>query len=126
MKLRDILRELDMPKDVYEYYMSSNRLDEDVSLPDPIELDNLVRFLKCISNPIRLSILMLLSKPHCVCILTKLLNQDKTLISHHLAKLRECGLVSETPLARARIYRRNDDKLKKMFGKLLSLLETMS
>ena len=123
MKIKNILKLAGIPQDVVDFYKLHNRLDEEVKSIDDMEISNLVKVLRCLSNPIRLKLLILLKKPHCVCVLSKILNVDITLISHHLAKLKECGLVKVVPHARARVYERNNSAVADFIRKLTNLLK---
>lgn len=83
------------------------------------ELKEYSRILKAISNPIRLQIVRtLLSSPQCVCVLSAVVNKDQTLVSHHLAKLRDAKIVREDVVGKFRIYSLIDERVKK----ILSLL----
>ncbi|HDD64041.1 MAG: transcriptional regulator [Thermoprotei archaeon] len=119
MRVIEILREINMPQDVIEYYRAEGRLNEVVKIPEDEEIREIVEAFKCLSNPIRLKLILLLSKPHCVCVLARLSGYDVTLISHHLAKLKKCNLVKAKPVARARIYVRNEEFLRELFTKLM-------
>ena len=124
MRIIEILREANMPQDVVEYYKAQARLNEVIEIPSDEEIQDLIEVLKCLSNPIRLKIIAMLSKPHCVCVLTKALGYDITLISHHLARLKECNLVRVEPLARARIYARNEEFLREFISCLMKMFLT--
>jgi ArsR family transcriptional regulator len=64
---------------------------------DPAEADSIVDFLpffKAFCNPIRAQIIeFLLSGERCVCEMTGPLDQSQPLVSHHLALLRDAGLL---------------------------------
>lgn len=53
------------------------------------------KFLKCIADPTRIQILGLLAKSQekCVGEIVDILGKEQSLISHHLAKLKECNIV---------------------------------
>lgn len=53
------------------------------------------RFLKCIAEPTRLQILLLLAKDQekCVSEIVDILGKEQSLISHHLARLKQCNIV---------------------------------
>lgn len=122
MRVIDILKKIHMPKDIYEYYKRNNRIEEVVEVPDEKTVKRLSKLLKCLANPIRLKLLMLLKRPHCVYLLSTVLGLDTTLISHHLAKLKECGMVKMTPSARARIYELNKDVIRELISTLEKVL----
>ncbi|MCD6558441.1 MAG: winged helix-turn-helix transcriptional regulator [Palaeococcus sp.] len=94
----------------------------DVNEEIELEIDNeTVRFLKVISNPLRLSILkMLRDRWLCVCIIAEGLEQDQTLISHHLRSLKEMDLVYERREGKLKFYRTNIENLSKYLEKLSS------
>lgn len=53
------------------------------------------KFLKCIVDDNRRKILLFLDrKEKCVCEIIEHLDLEQSLISHHLQKLKDCGLVS--------------------------------
>jgi ArsR family transcriptional regulator len=64
---------------------------------DPRQADSivdLVPFFKALGNPIRAQIIeFLLGGERCVCEMTGPLDQSQPLVSHHLALLRDAGLV---------------------------------
>ncbi len=64
---------------------------------DPAEVRSMVDFVpffKAFSNPIRAQIIeFLLGGERCVCEMTGPLDQSQPLVSHHLALLRDAGLV---------------------------------
>ena len=96
-------------------------LDGDI---EPAVDEDTVKFLKVVSNPLRLAILKLLrDKWLCVCLISEALDQDQTLISHHLRTLKSLGLVEERKEGRMRFYRarRNvlEEYLNKVRGELL-------
>jgi len=65
---------------------------------DPAEAGSMVDFLpffKAFCNPIRAQIIeFLLSGERCVCEMTGPLDQSQPLVSHHLALLRDAGLIN--------------------------------
>ncbi|RLE74223.1 MAG: ArsR family transcriptional regulator [Thermoprotei archaeon] len=122
MKVKDALREAHMPHDVVEYYRACGRLEEEVAPPSDEVVMGLVELLKCLANPTRLKLMALLKRPHCVCVLSSALGLDMTLTSHHLARLRRCGLARTEPIARARVYERDDEALRKLVAELLDVL----
>lgn len=88
------------------------RQDLDVRLLDPTsptsaaeQAQLLAPQLKALSDPNRLHLLLLLAeRPHTVRELTDAAGMSQTLVSHHLAPLREQGLVSVTPKGRSNVY----------------------
>lgn len=88
------------------------RQDLDVRLLDPAALTSaadrarlLAPKLKALSDPNRLHLLLLLAEgARSVRELTELSGMSQTLVSHHLAPLREQGLVTLTPKGRSNVY----------------------
>jgi DNA-binding transcriptional ArsR family regulator len=80
-------------------------LDPD-SLTSPAEQAQLLApQLKAMSDPNRLHLLLLLAeREHTVRELTEASGMSQTLVSHHLAPLREQGLVTITPKGRSNVY----------------------
>jgi DNA-binding transcriptional ArsR family regulator len=80
-------------------------LDPD-SLPSAAEQAQLLApQLKALSDANRLHLLLLLAdRPHTVRELTEAAGMSQTLVSHHLAPLREQGLVTVTPQGRSNVY----------------------
>ncbi len=61
--------------------------------------------LKAMGDANRLHLLLLLAdRPHTVRELTEASGMSQTLVSHHLAPLREHGLVAITPRGRSNVY----------------------
>ncbi|CAB48994.1 ArsR/SmtB family transcription factor [Pyrococcus abyssi] len=78
---------------------------------DPYPREDVKRFLKVISNPIRYGILkMLRDKWMCVCLISKALDVDQTLVSHHIRILKEAELLEERREGKLRFYRTNKEK----------------
>lgn len=95
-------------------------LDEEIPTEVPREV---VEFSKVISNPLRLSILrMLRDRWLCVCLIAKALDQDQTLISHHLRTLKGLGLLEERREGKLRFYRAKRDVIGKYLDALRSEL----
>lgn len=64
-----------------------------------------LRLLKCMANDTRFQILKLLEeKEMCVCEIMKILDKEQSVISHHLQRLRECGLIQKRVEGQKRIY----------------------
>jgi len=112
MKLKDVLEKMNAPEEVFEFYSEQDRLSEKLEVISDEDLKYFTSVFKCLANPIRLKLLFLLSKSHCVCVLSYLTGLDITLVSHHLAKLKECKLVKVSSRARMRIYEANIEKIK--------------
>ncbi|MBN1329254.1 MAG: helix-turn-helix transcriptional regulator [Candidatus Heimdallarchaeota archaeon] len=69
--------------------------------------DSFSDFLKLISNPIRLKILLILLTKEwsCNCEFESVFNEHQTLISHHLRNLREGGLIKFRKQGQWKFYR---------------------
>ncbi len=101
------------------------REDEEVEVPEIPQ--DLQCFLKAISHPDRLRILAILVRsPHCVTVLSTVLNADISRISHHLTKLKACGLLEEEAVGKCRVYRANIEKLRSLVEMLEELLNLKS
>ena len=86
---------------------------------EPAVDEDVVRFLKVLSNPLRLAILKLLrDKWLCVCLISEALEQDQTLISHHLRTLKSMDLIEERKEGRMRFYRAKTDVLEEYLAKV--------
>ncbi|ASI98500.1 ArsR/SmtB family transcription factor [Thermococcus celer] len=113
MKIGEFLDEL-KPKQ-REAILRCARESGIIDLEEEVELnveDNVINFLKAISNPLRLKILKLLKDNWlCVCLISKILDRDQTLISHHLRTLKSLGLISERREGKMRFYRTNTEVL---------------
>ncbi len=80
------------------------------------------RFLKCIGEPTRLSIMrMLCEGERSVAEICQAVERDQPLVSHHLRALRECGIVATRQQAQKVYYRLADP----MLGQLLILSESV-
>ncbi|WP_297535911.1 helix-turn-helix transcriptional regulator [Thermococcus sp.] len=85
-------------------------LDAEVNPEVP---DDVVKFLKVISNPLRLKILKLIRDEWlCVCLISQALGEDQTLISHHIRSLKSLNLVLERREGRMRFYKTNIEVVK--------------
>ncbi len=115
MKVRDVLEKLDekQRRTVMQCRETCGIpcLDREID----VETDeDLVKFLKAISNPLRLKILKLLKDNWlCVCIIALALEQDQTLISHHLRTLRSLGLIEVRKEGKMHFYRTNKEALER-------------
>ncbi|MCC6021295.1 MAG: metalloregulator ArsR/SmtB family transcription factor [Thermoproteaceae archaeon] len=77
---------------------------EEVSLP-PETIDRAAETLAALAEPNRLKILYLLRQSSMpVCFLSYILGLDRSLVSHHLARLRALGLVEISRSGRYNVY----------------------
>ena len=74
------------------------------------------RFLACIAEPNRLQILLLLAKgkKKCVGEIADTLGKEQSLISHHLARLRKCNILSATQTAQKVYYAITDSRISEL------------
>ena len=115
MKVREILENLNekQRRTVQKCLASCEILDLEEEVVTELSGD-LIDFVKVLSNPIRAGILkMLKNRWMCVCLIAKALNQDQTLISHHLRTLKGMNLLNERREGKLRFYRTNLEELKK-------------
>jgi ArsR family transcriptional regulator len=80
-------------------------------MPLPLaKADASVEVLKALADPTRLQMMGVLkrsSKPVCICDFTAAFELSQPTISHHMAKLREAGLVEATKVGIWAYYRLN-------------------
>ncbi|NJE25748.1 transcriptional regulator [Thermococcus sp. MV5] len=120
MKVRELLEGLNekQKKTVQKCLASCEILD----LEEEVETElspKLMGFIKVLSNPIRAGIIkMLKNRWMCVCLIAKALNQDQTLISHHLRTLKSMNLLHERREGKLRFYKTNIEELTKYFSVL--------
>jgi ArsR family transcriptional regulator len=78
---------------------------EKASLETPC-VDELGRFMKLLSHPLRLKIiLMLLNRDHCVCEFFYVFAEPQNLISYNLKKLKDGGLIESYYRSNHKIYK---------------------
>jgi len=76
-------------------------------------------FLKCIVDDNRRNILKFLdTKEKCVCEIINHLNLEQSLISHHLQKLKQCGLVKSRQDGKNIYYRITDKQIAEVIKKI--------
>ncbi|ASJ06982.1 ArsR/SmtB family transcription factor [Thermococcus pacificus] len=124
MKVRDILEKLDekQKKTVMRCKETCGIPCIDKEIDAEVEED-IVKFLKAVSNPLRLKILKLLKDNWlCVCVIASALDQDQTLISHHLRTLRSLGLIEVRKEGKMRFYRTNKEVLERYLQRVTSEL----
>ena len=121
MKIRELIEKLNEKRrmTVGKYLQACEIMD----LEEEIDIETneeLLRFLKLVSNPIRYKILKIVkNRWMCVCLISQALGEDQTLISHHLRSLKNMNLLHERREGKLRFYRTNVEKLRKY----LKLLE---
>ena len=122
MKVKELIEGLNekQKKTVLRCMERCNLINPEEEIDISLDRD-LSRFLKLIGNPIRFQILkMLRDRELCVCLISQALNQDQTLISHHLRALKELNLVTEKREGKLKFYRTNVEEVKRyleMLGK---------
>ncbi|EEB75044.1 helix-turn-helix transcriptional regulator [Thermococcus sp. AM4] len=120
MKVKDLINMLSdrQRKSVESCVERCDLIDPEEEIPTELPRD-VVEFSKIIANPIRASILKMLSNRWlCVCLISKALGQDQTLISHHLRTLKRFGLLHERKEGKLRFYRTNREALERYLEKL--------
>lgn len=113
MKVKEIMERLDekQRKTVTRCSENCGILDLEAEIETEVD-EELVKFLKAISNPLRLRILkMLRDKWLCVCVISAALEQDQTLISHHLRTLRSMNLIESRKEGKMHFYKTNREVL---------------
>lgn len=74
-----------------------------------------LRVLKCVSDKTRLEILHLLKKgERCVRDIVNEINQEQSLVSHHLQEMRKCGIVKTRREGKRIIYGLADKSVVKL------------
>ena len=92
-----------------------------------MSVEDQARFLRCIGEPTRLQILRLLAgSERCVGELTRMINKDQSLISHHLRALKECNIVKDRQEAQKVYYELTDDRLAKLIMDSEALMQELS
>lgn len=87
-----------------------------------MKVDKQLRLLKCLSDEVRLEILLFLKDgERCVCEIVKELGSEQSLISHHLHGLRKCGLVKFRQEGRKKMYWIAEPSVPKLLGDLEKL-----
>lgn len=70
------------------------------------------KFLRCITEESRRNILKFLGNSEkCVCEIVEFLNKEQSVVSHHLASLRSCGLVTTRQKGKKIMYRVSNPKI---------------
>ena len=88
------------------------------------EIEVLSMYLKAIADPNRLKILALLSYDcKCVCEIGEVLKIPQNLVSHHLSRLKEVGLLKEHKRGYFSVHHLNREILKENEAKLKNLLK---
>ena len=86
-----------------------DELASEKALPSRPGVDELNRFMKLLSHPIRLKIiLMLLNRDHCVCEFFYIFEEPQNLISYNLKVLKDGGLIESYYRSKHRIYKINE------------------
>jgi ArsR family transcriptional regulator len=88
-----------------------------------LEVENLARTLKKISEPNRLKILCLLKDGEkCVCDIWQCLKLPQNLVSHHLKVLKDLNLISSKKVGLKVFYKLNQKVVKKYLKELEKIL----
>ena len=88
---------------------------------------NQARFLKCIAEPTRLQMLLVLAKDKekCVGEIVDILGKEQSLISHHLARLKQCNIVLARQENQKIYYRVADPRISQMVIDIQSLVKSL-
>jgi ArsR family transcriptional regulator len=82
--------------------------------------------LKCIGEPTRLLIIKLLANGEkCVNDIVSAIDKDQPLVSHHLKKLKSCGIVISDHRAQKIYYRLSDPRIAEIAATSEDLLKNM-
>jgi DNA-binding transcriptional ArsR family regulator len=126
MRLQEILERLQekglsaCSEDITEFIGPSKDIDLEV---DWGKVKRASRLLSLLANPLRLAILSLLSRTELpVCIIAEALGADQSLVSHHLNKLRNEGVIEVKVVGRFRIYKIREDLLDEIKALLKDIL----
>lgn len=91
------------------------------SIPEPRHMTTLTTIFQSLSDPVRLSILHVLSStPLCVCVIKSLVKITDSKLSYHLDNLKSAGLVAQQSEGKFIIYKTTD-----LGGKLLSASDSI-
>ncbi|MFW6041103.1 MAG: ArsR/SmtB family transcription factor [Thermoplasmatota archaeon] len=87
-----------------------------------MQVDNEVKILKCVANDIRFKILKLLEeKERCVNDVMEELNEEQSLVSHHLKGIHECGLIKKRREGRKIIYSLADPEISRFLENVVEI-----
>ncbi len=120
LKVKDVLINYKNHEDVISSY--EDRLEEEIVVPSNKKLEKAALLMKCLSNPLRLKMLAVMRRPHCVCVIAGILNKDCTLISHHLALMRSLGIVKCRSYKKIRMYEINKDAIRELIDYLTEII----
>lgn len=82
-----------------------------------------IKLISILMEPQRVKIMYLLrEKEMCVCEITKKLEIQQNLLSHHLKILREAGLLKATKTGQFVHYARNEEKVAELINNLKALI----
>lgn len=85
------------------------------------------RFLKCIVDTNRRRILTVLgSSEMCVTDLIEKTNMEQSLVSHHLASLRNCGLVDSRKDGKNVLYKVSSPKITDLLNRIRDVSQSVS
>jgi ArsR family transcriptional regulator len=85
------------------------------------------KFLSCITEESRRNILKFLGNHEkCVCEIVEFLGKEQSVVSHHLASLRKCGLVETRQDGKKMMYRVSNPKIVKFLRRGEELAKVLS
>ena len=83
-----------------------NESNVNIKMPSYVEVRKLSSLFYILSNPIRLQIIYLLyQNPLPVCVISKILGVDQTLVSHYLSYMKEEKIITYESVGKFRIYK---------------------
>ena len=84
------------------------------------------KFLRCVTEETRRNILRFLGKDEkCVCDIVEFIGKEQSVVSHHLASLRKCGLVQSRQDGKKVMYKVTNPELIDFLQRGESLAKTI-
>ncbi len=120
----DNIKEL-IGEDCLSVLSAEDQIPEKIVIPSKEEVYEVSRLFKLISSEPKLEILALLSQASLpVCAISKLLEKDQSLVSHHLSELRMAGLVRERRSGRFKVYSIERENIEGICRRMQKLIGT--
>ncbi len=120
----DSIKEL-IGEDCLAVLSAQDEIPDKIILPSKEEIYEVSRLFKLISSEPKLEILSLLSQASLpVCAISKLLEKDQSLISHHLSELKMAGLVREKRVGRFKVYSIEKENIEGICQRMQKLIGT--
>ncbi len=112
-------------EDCLSVLRAQDEIPEKIVIPSKEEVYEVSRLFKLISSEPKLEILALLSQTSLpVCAISKLLQKDQSLVSHHLSELRMAGLVREKRSGRFKVYSIDKENIEGICSRMQKLIGT--